>query len=108
MAAGLCLGVLMLAVGLGSEAYPSLRRVFDGIHAPANWAAQLWSNGFGLPPRGETAFATDGIGPPVVIAAARFGGSFRPAADRRHPAPTASAVGEFSFVSKRAPLFSIA
>ena len=57
MAAGLCFGVLMLAVGLGGEAYPSLRRVFDGIHAPANWAAQLWSNYLHLPPRGEAAFA---------------------------------------------------
>ncbi len=54
---GFGVGLLMLVVGLGCEAYPAVRSVFAGLHAPASWGARLWSDVLHLAPRGEAAFA---------------------------------------------------
>jgi hypothetical protein len=56
-AVGTCLGVLFLLLGFKYIDSPRFQAVFNFIHAPAFWIADVWSHKLHLPPRGEAGFA---------------------------------------------------
>lgn len=54
---GIIIGIVMIILGINFETNDKLRSIYNAIHAPAFWLADLWSYRLKFPPRGEAAFA---------------------------------------------------